>query len=172
MKDFKDFKNLLKTVFWLACAFGIYKLSSLIFQLSSKENWRFWQSIYWLIIFVVGLIFFYLDKKLRTKKEKKIISEKTINIEDKKINTKTISYFKTKAWYGVFKMLYLFFAIISYITASYYVLLLIKYFSNGEINLFLCFLLSLFIYSWAFVITQIPKWVVYYIVLGTAKPKD
>jgi hypothetical protein len=88
---------------------------------------------------------------------------------------KTIAYLNGKAWYRALKVVYFIFYGLCYILALGYIVGFL-FIIELDISLPLIILLKILIIPWclfwAWLISQIPKWIFNYIVLGGINPKE
>lgn len=94
-------------------------------------------------------------------------------------NKKTTQYLNSTAWYRALKVVYVIFVSICYLIAT---LSTIAFWINGSdeiVHIFngstaLSIILNILIVPWsifwAWLISQIPKWIFYYVYLGSIKP--
>ena len=97
-------------------------------------------------------------------------------------NKKTISYLNGKAWYRALKVVYVLFAIFYclYAIGVGGVSIFIFMFSPAVFDIEMDVLLRLFlgilaipvVFAFTWLVLQIPKWIFFYIYLGTITPKE
>lgn len=97
-------------------------------------------------------------------------------------NQKTISYLNTKAWYRALKVIYTIFAVffILYAIGGGLTLIYIFIFNPAVLSIVLSTPLRIVLgilaipvlFSLTWLILQLPKWIFYYIYLGTRIPKE
>lgn len=91
-------------------------------------------------------------------------------------NKKTVEYLNGRAWYRAVKVAYLFFVIACYLYAIG-VSIAIFFIDGGKVldNYVLDLLMKVvaipLFFFLAWVMSKIPQWIFYYIVLGTIKPE-
>lgn len=83
-------------------------------------------------------------------------------------NKKTISSLNNKPWYRALKVLNLFFIIGCYLVGFASI---IAVFIGEDVNVFLKILYIPWAVFWAWLISKIPQWIFYYIVLGSIYPE-
>jgi len=99
------------------------------------------------------------------------------------METKTVTYLNSKAWYRALKVIYFIFVGFCYVVAIASIIGF-SFFHNWEINLwfsnfpgtrFLVIIIkTLFIpwaIFWAWFVSRVPRWIFYYIYFGSIKPQ-
>lgn len=90
------------------------------------------------------------------------------------METKTITYLNSRAWYRAVKVLYFIFAGLCYIITTVSIVAF-WFFNELEIALLWVVILKVLIVPWAmfwaWFVPKIPQWIFYYIYFGSIKPQ-
>ena len=87
------------------------------------------------------------------------------------MSNKTVEYLNTKAWYRALKVVNFFFVIVCFGVATAATLDIFEDHNYYNFDWWVAPSLGLVLFSLAWLMSQIPKWIFYYIVLGKIKPK-